>query len=151
MRGRREPLDVRLTPASDTAITLPTEPDMRRHRMALPRVAVLATVLLQTSGCSSWHVEPGTTAATLIANTPPSRVRLQLHTGQRLELRHPALDRDTLIGFVGHDSARTAIADIATVAQRRFSIGRTAARVGLSLGVLFALAALACAADPCGY
>ena len=124
---------------------------MHTRRMALPRAAVLAIVLLQASACSSWHVEPGANAAALIANNPPSRVRLQLHTGQRLELRHPALDRDTLIGLVGHDSARTAIADIATVAQRRFSGGRTAARVGLSLGVLFGLAALACAADPCGY
>jgi hypothetical protein len=112
---------------------------------------VLATVLLQASGCSSWHAEPGANAAVLIATTSPSRVRLQFHTGQRLELRNPALDHDTLIGMVGHDSARAAIADIATVAQRRFSAGRTAARVGLSLGVLFGLAALACAADPCGY
>ena len=124
---------------------------MRPHRMALPRVAVLAAVLLQTSGCSSWHTEPGASVAPLIANHAPSRVRLLLRTGQRLELRHPVLDHDTLIGLVGHDSARTAIADIATVAERRFSAGRTAARVGLSLGVLFGLAALACAADPCGY
>jgi hypothetical protein len=124
---------------------------MRARRMALPRAAVLATVLLQASGCSSWHAESGANAAAVIANNPPSRVRLQLHTGQRLELRHPVLDRDTLIGFVGDDSARTAIADIATVSRRRFSAGRTAARVGLSLGVLFGLAALACAADPCGY
>jgi hypothetical protein len=56
-----------------------------------------------------------------------------------------------LTGLVGHDSARAAIADIATVAQRRLSVGRTAARVGLSLGVLFGLTALACATDPCGY
>ena len=119
--------------------------------MALPRTAVLAIVLLQASGCSSWHVEPGTNAASLMATNTPSRLRLQLHTGQRLELRNPALDRDTLTGFVGRDSARAAIADIATVAHRRFSAGRTAARVGLSLGVLFGLAALACAADPCGY
>ena len=124
---------------------------MRGCRLALPRTAVLATVLLQASGCSSWHAEPGANAAVLIATTSPSRVRLQFHTGQRLELRNPALDHDTLIGLVGHDSARAAIADIATVAQRRFSAGRTAARVGLSLGVLFGLAALACAADPCGY
>jgi hypothetical protein len=121
------------------------------RRLALPRAAVLTAVLLQANGCSSWHIEPGMNAAALIAKSPPSRGRLQLHTGQRLELRQPTVDRDTVIGLVGHDSARAAIADIATVAQRRFSVGRTAIRMGLSLGVLFGLAALACAADPCGY
>ena len=124
---------------------------MGPRRLALSRAAVLTAVLLQASGCSSWHAEPGVSAAALMVKNAPSRVRLQLHTGQRLELRHPALDRDTLIGLVGHDSARVALAEIAMVAQRRFSAGRTAARVGMSLGVLFGLAALACAADPCGY
>jgi hypothetical protein len=124
---------------------------MCRHRRMLPRAALLTAVLLQASGCSSWHVEPGANAAAMLVKRTPSRVRLQLHTGQRLELHHPALDHDTMIGLVGHDSTRTAIADIATVAERRFSAGRTAARVGLSLGVLSGLAALGCAADPCGY
>ena len=124
---------------------------MHPRRLAFPRAAVLATVLLQASGCSSWHAEPGTTAASLIANHPPPRVRLQLHTGQRLELRHPVLVHDTVVSLVGRDSTRAAIADIATVAHRRLSLGRTAVRTGLSLGVLFGLAALACAADPCGY
>jgi hypothetical protein len=122
-----------------------------RGRPALRRAAVLVTVLLQTSGCHSWHAEPGMNAAALLAPTPPSRLRLQLHSGQRFEVRQPRLEQDTLFGLVGRDSARVALSDIATVAQRRFSTGRTAARVGLSLGVLFGLAALACAADPCGY
>lgn len=124
---------------------------MRQPRLALLRAAVLATVLLQASGCSTWHTEPGVTAAALIATHHPSRVRLQMLSGQRLELRHPGLDRDSLMGLVGHDTARVAFIDVGTVAVRRFSAGRTAVRVGLGLGLLFGLAALACAADPCGY
>jgi hypothetical protein len=129
----------------------PTEPDMHRRRLALTRAAVLATVLLQASGCSTWHTEPGVNTAALLEKHDPSRVRLQLHSGQQLDLHHPTLDRDTLVGLVGPDSTRVAVSDVATVGQRRFSAGRTAALVGLSLGVLFGLAALACAADPCGY
>jgi hypothetical protein len=126
------------------------EPDMRHRRHAVPRAAVLVTILLQASGCSSWHEEPGVNAAAIMASQP-SRVRLQLRSRQRLDLHHPALDHDTLIGVVGPDSARVAVADVATVGRRHFSVGRTAATVGGSLAVLFGLAALACAADPCGY
>ena len=91
-------------------------------------------------------------APALLATNPPSRLRVQLHSGQRLELRNPTIDHDTLTGLVGRrDSARVAVTDIATVSQRRFSTGRTAARIGLGVGLLFGVAAVACAADPCGY
>jgi len=112
---------------------------------------MLAAVLLHASGCSTWHTEPGVNRGAVVANHQPSRIRLQLRSGERLELRNPALHHDTLIGLVGRDSVRVPVADVAAVADRRFSAGRTAATVGLSVGALFGLALVACAADPCGY
>ncbi|HUR94037.1 MAG TPA: hypothetical protein VMY76_05610 [Gemmatimonadales bacterium] len=124
---------------------------MRGRRVALHRAAVLTIVVLQTSGCHSWHAEPGMNAAALVTADSPSRVRLRLNSGQRLEVRNPGVSHDTLIGRVGPDSARVAVTDIATVAERRFSAGRTVARIGLGVALLFGVAAIACAADPCGY
>lgn len=123
---------------------------MRRRRLAYPRAVVLAALLLQTTGCSTWHTESGV-SATALTTRHPSRVRLELSSGDRVELREPALRGDTLFGRVDRDSVRVPVADVVTTADRRFSAGRTASAVGLSLGVLFGLAALACAADPCGY
>ena len=58
---------------------------------------------------------------------------------------------DSVIGLVKADTARVAASDVTATALRRFSFGRTAARVGIGVGLLFGVAALACEADPCGY
>lgn len=124
---------------------------MGRHRLFQARTAALATLVLLASACNAWHVEPGSNAAAVVANQHPSRVRLQMGSGERLELRRPMLERDSLSGLVGPDTVRVALNDVTSVAHRGFSAGRTGVRVGISLGLLFGLAALACAADPCGY
>ena len=78
-------------------------------------------------------------------------MRLRLTSGQLVELKRPALRGDSVIGVVKGDTTRVAAADVASTGLRRFSVGRTAVRVGITFGLLFGLAALACAADPCGY
>ena len=123
---------------------------MRQSRLAPFRTVVLAATLLQVSGCSSWQTAPGLNSAALVQERP-SRVRLRLTSGQLVELRRPALRGDSVVGLVKGDTTQVAAADVASTGLRRFSVGRTAARVGLAFGVLFGLAALACAADPCGY
>ena len=116
----------------------------------MPRATLLALMLLQATGCSGWHTQPGTDAATLVQEHP-SHVQLRLTSGQRLDVHQPTVRGDSVVGLVKGDTARVALADVASVARRGFSLGRTAARVGIGFGVLFGLAALACAADPCGY
>ena len=122
---------------------------MRRSRLAPIHAVVLAAMLLPATGCSSWHDTPGLDAAALVQQ--PSRVRLRLTSGQRVELRQPTVQGDSVIGLAKGDTTRVAAADVASTGLRRFSVGRTAARVGIGVGLLFGIAALACAADPCGY
>jgi hypothetical protein len=123
---------------------------MRRSRLAPFHTVVLAATLLQATGCSSWHTAPGLDTAALIQDQP-SRVRLRLTSGQLVELRQPTVRGDSVLGLVRGETNGVAAADVASTAVRRFSVGRTAARVGITFGLLFGLAALACAADPCGY
>jgi len=123
---------------------------MRRSRLALIHSLILAVLPLPATGCSSWHDTPGLDAAAL-TEQQPSRVRLRLTSGQRVELRQPTLQGDSVIGLAKGDTTRLAASDVASTGIRRFSVGRTAARVGIGVGLLFGLAALACAADPCGY
>ena len=123
---------------------------MRPSRLAPFHTVVLAATLLQATGCSSWHTAPGLDATALVQQQP-TRVRLRLTSGQLVELRRPTLQGDTVTGLVRGDTTRVAAEDVASTATRHFSAGRTAVRVGITLGLLFGLAALACAADPCGY
>lgn len=122
---------------------------MCRRRLAPFHIVVLAATLLQATGCSSWHSSPGLDSAALVQGQP-SRVRLRLTSGRQVELNRPALRGDSVIGLVKGDTTRVAAADVTSTAVRGFSVGRTAVRVGITFGVLFGLAALACAADPCG-
>jgi hypothetical protein len=123
---------------------------MYRSRLAPFHTVALVATLLQATGCHSWHTEPGLNGAALVQEQP-SRVRLRLTSGQLVELSKPELRGDSVMGLGREDTTQVAAADVASTAVRRFSIGRTAATVGLTIGLLFGLAALACAADPCGY
>jgi hypothetical protein len=122
---------------------------MRRSRRAPFHTVVLAATLLQGTGCSSWHMTPGLDSAALVERQP-SRVRLRLTSGQLVELKRPALSGDTVVGVTKKDTTRVAAADVRATGFRGVSLGRTAVRVGITFGVLFGIAALACAADPCG-
>jgi hypothetical protein len=122
---------------------------MRRSRLAPFRTVVLAATLLQATGCSSWHMTPGLDSSALLEQQP-SRVRLRLTSGQLVELKRPAISGDSVVGLMKGDTTRVAAADVKATGFRGLSLGRTGVQVGLTLGVLFGLAALACAADPCG-
>ena len=61
------------------------ERHLRRTRLAPIHAVVLTAMLLPATGCSSWHDTPGLDAAALVQQ--PSRVRLRLTSGQRIELR----------------------------------------------------------------
>ena len=121
---------------------------MPRRRFPHSRSVVVVVLLLAASGCTGWHADPGVSPTAVIAEHP-SRVRLELSSGRQVELRDPAVRGDTVVGWAGHDTVEVAAADIMTVSRRRFSFGRTVARVGIGVGALYGLAALVCAMDPC--
>jgi hypothetical protein len=123
---------------------------MHRRWLAPFHTVVLAATLVQATGCSSWRSSPGLDSAAVV-QSQRSRVRLRLTSGQQVELKRPVLQGDSVTGLVKGDTTRVAAADVRLTAVRRFSLGRTAVRVAIGFGLLFGLAALACAADPCGY
>ena len=97
---------------------------MRRTRLAPIHAVVLTAMLLPATGCSSWHDTPGLDAAALVQQ--PSRVRLRLTSGQRIELRQPTVRGESVIGLVKGDTARVAAAAVAFTGVRRFRVGRIA-------------------------
>ena len=124
---------------------------MSRRRITWSQAVALATLVLQAGGCTGWHTESEVSPSELVEQRHPTRLRVDLLSGGRVEMRDPVLRGDTLIGRAGRDTVRIAAANIATAARRRFSVGRTIARVGIGVGTVFGLALLGCAADPCGY
>jgi hypothetical protein len=101
-----------------------------------PSATVLLTML---AACSSWQVQPAAPAQ-LVSESSPSQVRVQLHDGRRLVLRQPTVRADSLIGR--GDSTSVAVADIDSIALRRFDTPRT---IGLTV-LIFAVPAALCAA-----
>jgi hypothetical protein len=110
------------------------QPGLRRRRSAA------ALVLATLGGCSSWQVQP-VAPAELVSGSSPSQVRVQLHDGRRMVLRRPAVRADSLVSAV--DETGVGMAEIDSIALRRFSAPRT---VGLT-ALIFGVPALLCAAS----
>jgi hypothetical protein len=89
--------------------------------------------------------------AGLTEQRQPSRVRLQLRSGARVELRDPVVRGDTVVGRSRRDTMRVVSADVVSTARRRFSAGRTLVRVGIGAGLFVGSVLVGCSADPCGY
>lgn len=126
--------------------------------------AMLATLLALQAGCSSWRVQP-VAPATLLAEHPPSRVRLTLTDGSKVELHDPRLANDTVVGMKhatnsrpedrtalkpqAADTVTVALAQVDSVAVRKGDAGKS---VGLFLGIVIGLvlvSAAVCAATDC--
>ena len=114
-------------------------------------VALLLIPLIATS-CHSWRtaqVEP----RTLVETEQPNRIRVTTSDGRRAELDRPTVVGDSLVsgspdGAAGA-STRVAVADVARVEVRRFSLWRTTASV-LGLAVIAAAAlGVWCASQDC--
>jgi hypothetical protein len=96
-----------------------------------PVAALLVVVLLtQTVGCMSWSQQrPGATAPALVADHP-GWLRAELADGRQLDVRHPRVQGDSLLGFA-YDNRNyqiplaVALADVRSVSTRRFSPGKT--------------------------
>ena len=123
--------------------------------------AGLSTLLALQAGCSSWRVQPVAPAA-LLAEQPPSRVRLTLTDSSRVELHCPRLVNDTVIG-VRHvttactaakpvpasDSLSVPLARVDSVAVRKGDVGKS---IGLFFGIIGGVVvvfSVLCAATDC--
>lgn len=99
------------------------------------RIARLTTVVLCTvplfSACVSWHVSSATPAA--VVAEQPSRLLVESHSGEVVELANPQIVGDSLVGSIPGtgtpgtplDRAAFALPDISRVATRRLDMRKT--------------------------
>ena len=90
---------------------------MSHRRFTRSQAVALAALVLQAGGSTGWHTVPGVSPAELIEQRHPTRLRVELLSGGRVELRDPVLRGDSLIGLAGRDTVRIAASDVATAAQ----------------------------------
>ena len=106
------------------------------------RIVLSAGLVTQTTGCSRWSVQPGT-AIELIESSHPDKVQIRRYDGERVVLKRPWVDGDSLVSAGRKDTTRVALVDVNTVAVRRFAPLKT---VGFTVLVVGATFVLACAA-----
>ena len=115
-----------------------------------PVAAILVVVLLtQTVGCMSWsQQQPGATAPAVVADHP-GLLRAVLTDGRQLDVRHPRVQGDSLLGFAYDDRnyqipLAVALADVWSVSARRFSLAKTVILIPvLAYGLFYTLYGLA--------
>ena len=94
--------------------------------MIVPHASLLAILVTSMlAGCTGWHIA-GTSPHAL--ENVPSRVRVTLGTGERVELTQARLQADTLVGNLDVDSIRAPVRRAVPVDSiRRVAVrGRTA-------------------------
>ncbi len=100
-----------------------------------PCAASLLVLILTSSGCQAWRVEP-VRPESLLAARKQAIVRLTRSDGSRVVLEDPALRPDTITGIAssqGDDlEVSIPLADVRQVETEHFSLGRT---VGLGFGL----------------
>jgi hypothetical protein len=109
------------------------------------RRSVAALVLATLGACSDWQVQP-VAPAELVNGSSPSRVKVHLHDGRRLVLRQPAVRADSVVGAA--DGPGVAVAEIDSIAVRRFSVPRTVGLTALIVGVPALLCSVGCDFGP---
>lgn len=109
---------------------------------AVLRIVLCAGLVVQTTGCTRWSVQPGS-ASELIESRHPDKVQIRRYDGERVVLKRPWVDGDSLVSAGRKDTTRVALADVNAVAVRRFAPLKT---VGLTVLVAGVTLGLACAA-----
>ena len=122
-----------------------------RAPAVIVRVMLIAGCITPAQGCSRWRVEPLPTTE-LVEQRRPGTVQLRRHDGERIVLRRPWVEGDSVAGLRKGDTTRVAVADVSAVAVRRFGLLETAGLAVVTVGVVFGLAcALACDFGPIGF
>lgn len=103
------------------------------------RAAIAALLLLvYLPACTSWRVGTPTPSA-FVEREHPQRARVTRTDGTQVMVNEPTVAGDTLVGtLANHDATRVTIplAEVQSVAVRKFSTGKTLLVVGGVLGVV---------------
>jgi hypothetical protein len=103
-------------------------------RSLLWSVLVLA---LPLSGCKSWRVESGVSPAEFVAKEHPERIQVRRTDKTTMELFNPSVVGDSLKGLPTELAIRPVtlpLSDVASVATRHFSLGKSALLVVAVVG-----------------
>jgi hypothetical protein len=98
------------------------------------------------AACHTWRTQSVRPAEVLAA--PPAQVRLSLHDGRRVVVRHPALRADTVVSQAPGDPFAMALTAVDSVALRKGDAAKTVGLVLLIVGVPALLCAAACEVGP---
>ena len=101
-------------------------------------------LLLASAACTSWHTQ-SLSPAQVIAEKHPDQMRVILADSSKMVMRNPAISRNRLEGVAAYAPRSIALADVARVELRGFSIWRT-----LGLIQLIGLVATAAGGGPGG-
>ena len=108
---------------------------MSRQLLWFPLVLSVAL-----SGCKTWHVETGVTPAEFVQKERPERIQIRRSDKTTLELYSPSVVGDSLKGMPTELAIKPVLvplSEVASVATRRFSMGKTTLLVvGIVGGVL---------------
>jgi hypothetical protein len=122
--------------------------ELRRYRPL-----ALFLLVLHLTGCYSW--QPATVSPRqFIEEEQPGQIRIVQADGERMELRNPRIESDSLTARIFSrlrtGTVRIALADITAVESRRLQVGKTVlAMVPLYLPVALILGRRsACSAPP---
>jgi hypothetical protein len=96
-------------------------------RFSLCRTVCVVLLLTQLIACMTWRPVPAAQGGT----EPIARARLRLRSGAELSLRDVSVRGDSAVGYTDNPHERRAvpITDVASIEQRKLSVGRTAAVV----------------------
>lgn len=83
---------------------------------------------LPLSGCKTWRVETGVPPAEFVAREHPERIQVRRSDKTTLELHTPTVVGDSLRGFPTELAIKPVtlpLTEVASVATRHFSVGKT--------------------------
>ncbi len=125
------------------------------HRSTVRSLAAFFAVWLVA--CTTWtRPEP---LGQVLQTRKPGQVQVTLNDGRRIDLQHPTVQGDTLVGdtivtrrgeYEGLVQARFPVAAVRSLQTRQFSAGKTAILVVGTTAVIAALFGLALAASDFG-
>ena len=113
-----------------------------RTRTPLTRRVIAALLLVQLTGCYSWH-STTISPSQVIAEEEPSNVRVTRTDGSQLTLADPFIRNRSIVSRLGQIGASVLLSDVSSLEVERFSVGKTVGLIlGITVGFVVVLAAI---------
>ena len=106
---------------------------MQRY-FTLPRLASCVLLPAYLAACSSWYVQE-VSPQQLVTEEQPEKIRVTLTDGSQLQIEHPRVSGDTLMGYevrgrrYSGQQVNIPLSDVTDLAIQRTSAGKTTALI----------------------